>query len=315
VTSLPAHQQLERKIERIHRLLEVEGSIVTWNERIPDPDNPNQLRQIDVTIRRDSCLTLIECRLHKTPQDVNWIEELIGRRISLKADAVIAVSTSGFTKTARAKAARHGIHLRDFASLSSEEIQNWGRKRTLRLAFCEFTHVIVTIRVKESSGAAKPNLTDVEFQPVSPLLWRMLFQSIMHRLDEQKWSGVPVTIDSEVGANLLINGKPPVSIMMSTKVRRITEMVSLASVFEYADPSTEAKHAEFATFTASFLRVVTDFSFRTSFQRLTAIRLSSFRSIWSGYSRDLLLGRRSLHLAPGSDIAVSGSILSSFLST
>jgi hypothetical protein len=138
--------------------------------------------------------------------------------------------------------------LRDFASLSSEEIQNWGRKRTLRLAFCEFTHVIVTIRVKESSGAAKPNLTDVEFQPVSPLLWRMLFQSIMHRLDEQKWTGVPATISSEVGANLLINGKPPASITMSTKVRRVTEMVSLASVFEYADPSTEARHAELATF-------------------------------------------------------------------
>ena len=132
-------KQLEQKIERIHRLLEVEGSTVTWNDHIPDPDNPDQMRQIDVTVRRDNFLTMIECRLRAKPQDVQWIEELIGRRISLKADAAIAVSAFGFTKTAREKAAKYGIHLRDFATLTPDEIQNWGRKRTLRIAFCEFT--------------------------------------------------------------------------------------------------------------------------------------------------------------------------------
>jgi hypothetical protein len=126
-------KQLEQKIERIHRLLEVEGSTVTWNDHIPDPDNPDQMRQIDVTVRRDDFLTMIECRLRAKPQDVQWIEELIGRRISLKADAAIAVSASGFTKTAREKAAKYGIHLRDFATLTPEEIQNWGPS-----ARCEF---------------------------------------------------------------------------------------------------------------------------------------------------------------------------------
>ena len=130
------------------------------------------------TVRRDEFLTLIECRLHKTPQDVSRIEELIGRRISLKADAVIAVSTSGFTKTARTKADAYGIHLRDFASLSREEIQSWGQKRSLRLNFREFTHVTLTLRVNDSPANEKPNLTDTNSQPVKPLLWRMLFQLI-----------------------------------------------------------------------------------------------------------------------------------------
>jgi hypothetical protein len=147
-------------VERIHRLLEVEGSIITWDDHIPDPDNPEQMRQIDVSIRRDGCLTMVECRIHAKPQDVKWIEELIGRRASLKADAVIAVSASGFTKTARNKAASYGIHLRDFATLSREEIQNWGRRRTLRIAFCEFTQVVVTLRMNERPGGTPPQLTD-----------------------------------------------------------------------------------------------------------------------------------------------------------
>jgi hypothetical protein len=118
VSETPPHKKFEQQVERIHQLLEVEGSTVTWNDHIPDPDNPSRPRQIDVSIRRDGALTLIECRIHKDPQDVTWIEELMGRRTSLKADAVIAVSASGFTTTAREKAAAHGIHLRDLAALS-----------------------------------------------------------------------------------------------------------------------------------------------------------------------------------------------------
>jgi hypothetical protein len=124
MAELPPHKSFEQQVERIHQLLEVEGSTVTWNDHIPDPDNPARQRQIDVSVRRDGILTLIECRIHKDPQDVMCIEELIGRRISLKADAVIAVSASGFTKPVRNKAIARGIHLRDFAGPSEEEIQN-----------------------------------------------------------------------------------------------------------------------------------------------------------------------------------------------
>jgi hypothetical protein len=243
-----AHTELERKVERIHRLLEVEGSIVTWNDRIPDPDAPDQMRQIDVSIRRDDCLTLVECRLHSRPQDVQWIEELMGRRVSLGADAVIAVSASGFTKTAQKKAASFGIHLRDFATLSSEEIQNWGRRRTLRVAFCEFTQVVVTLFMKEPPDGALPKVTDGNGNPISPSLWYMLFQQIMHLLDEQKWTGASATVNIDVGAELLVNGKHPKSIKLATKVRRVIEMVTLASVVEYVDPLTVASHAEMGTF-------------------------------------------------------------------
>jgi hypothetical protein len=76
----------------------------------------------------------------------------------------------------------------------------------------------------------------------------MLFQQIMHLLDEQKWTGASATVNIDVGAELLVNGKHPKSIKLATKVRRVIEMVTLASVVEYVDPLTVASHAEMGTF-------------------------------------------------------------------
>lgn len=259
IDTLPPHTKLERQVERIHQLLEVEGAAVTWNDRIPDPDNPSQARQIDVTIRRDDTLTIVECRLHKNPQDVTWIEELMGRRTSLKADAVIAVSTSGFTKTAQEKAAAHGIHLRDFASLSDEEIQNWGRKRTLTVSFVEFSQVTLTMNLGEPPQATRPILTGLDGQPVNPMMWRLLYQSIMHQLDRDKWSGVPITMDGEIKAKVLVNGKPPLSIHLYAKIKRINQKVALSSVFEYADPIRSKGHAEVGRFDLGGSEIIENF--------------------------------------------------------
>jgi hypothetical protein len=88
----------EQQIHRLYELIEGGDAEVTWDDRIPDPDNPRQSRQIDVTIRRGNALTIVECRLHKEPQDVQWIEELIRRRLSLQATSAIAVFASGLER-------------------------------------------------------------------------------------------------------------------------------------------------------------------------------------------------------------------------
>ena len=126
-------KNFEKQIERIHRLIEGEGAEVTWDDRLPDPDNPEQLRQIDVTIRYPDSFSIVECRIHTKSQDVKWIEELIGRRQSLHADVVIAVSSSGFTSGAKKKAKKYGVILRDFNTLSEDEIKNWGKTHSTRL--------------------------------------------------------------------------------------------------------------------------------------------------------------------------------------
>jgi len=84
----PLHMTKESKdfeilISKIHELLEGQDAEVTWNDKITDPDNPIQSRQIDVTVRKENFLNIIECRLHTVKQNATWIEELIGRRYSL----------------------------------------------------------------------------------------------------------------------------------------------------------------------------------------------------------------------------------------
>jgi hypothetical protein len=128
----------EIMVAQITTLLEGDTAQVTWNERIIDPDNISQQRQIDVLVKKDNLTTLIECRLHKFPQDVKWIEELIGRQISLRAHAIIAVSSSGFTKGAIAKAKRFGINLRKFDELSYNEIATWFKPIKLSLFYWRF---------------------------------------------------------------------------------------------------------------------------------------------------------------------------------
>jgi hypothetical protein len=147
--SLRPSEKFEQQISRIHQLIEQPGSEVTWNDQLPDPDNPSRPRQIDVAIRRDGKLTLVECRIHSERQDVQWIEELIGRRVSLHADAVIAVSASGFTKGAILKARSFGIILRDFSTLTEEEISAWGHLTHVSLTFYEFTEVALTFRFSQ----------------------------------------------------------------------------------------------------------------------------------------------------------------------
>jgi hypothetical protein len=116
---------------------------------------PTTLAKCDKSISRlgkKRSLTLVECRIHNaTRQHVTWIEELIGRRISLQAASVVAVSSSGFTKGAKAKAARHGIVLRDFRSLSDAEILNWGRSVRLTLHFYQYSDVNIRFLTETES--------------------------------------------------------------------------------------------------------------------------------------------------------------------
>jgi hypothetical protein len=153
-------KNFERQIERIHRLLKAEGSEVTWNDRIPDPDNPSQARQIDITIRKGGQTTLVECRVHKSRQDVNWIQELIGRRESLRADAVIAVSASGFTAGAIAKAEKFGVILRDLWTLRQMEIASWGTPTKVNLVYYEFDECLVTFTMPAGAIPKRPAFTN-----------------------------------------------------------------------------------------------------------------------------------------------------------
>jgi hypothetical protein len=83
--------------------------------------------------------------LRKVAQDVQWIECLIGRRISLGAQSVIAVSSSGFTSGAFAKARQYGIITRDLQRLTDKEVESWGQRIELTLYYYQYSDLAVSL--------------------------------------------------------------------------------------------------------------------------------------------------------------------------
>jgi hypothetical protein len=146
-----ASDAFEQQIHRLHELVDGTDAEVTWNDRIPDPDNPKQSRQIDVTIKRGGTLTLVECRIHGERQDVKWIEELIGRRSSLQAAAVIAVSASGFTEGAILKARAHGIFVRDLEQITPAEIEQWGCTVAMTIHYYQYDNLELALFFRPES--------------------------------------------------------------------------------------------------------------------------------------------------------------------
>ena len=241
-------QEFERQIERIHRLLEKEASQVTWNDRIPDPDNPDQLRQIDIKIERDGAIIYIECRIHKAPQDVTWIEELIGRRASLQADAIIAVSASGFTEGALKKAVRFNIHTRTLQKLSDEEVQLWGHIARPSLVFYEFTGSRLCFTLATRYVSTPVSVTSEDGQPIP---WRGLFEPLMAQFDsDSELDTVSKAFSVESYGPFLVNGVKPLKIELTSMVRRITQPMPLDTALRYAagdeteDLARVQKHSE-----------------------------------------------------------------------
>jgi hypothetical protein len=176
-------EALERQVSRIHELLERSNGCVTWNDHIPDPDNPEQLRQIDVTVRRGDTLTLIECRLSRRRQDVKWVEELIGRRESLGAQAVIGVSSAGFTKGAQRKAGPFAVVLYDLRQLTDEDIAGWGSQVSLEIHYYQYSEVTLGVGFSpESIPKLEPSKIARELR--SHHLVQSAFNAAATRLDE-----------------------------------------------------------------------------------------------------------------------------------
>lgn len=175
----------EKMVSRIHELLEDDNSTVTWNERIPDPDNPNQGRQVDVLVKKNGTTNLIECRLHKKTQDVKWVEELIGRRISLEANSVIAVSASGFTSGAIKKANRHGVILRDLNTLTDKEITSWSRFVDVSVFFYRYENFKLSLHL-DTDDLSSINTDQIQKELRNYIGFRTLFKAQLDLIDEKK---------------------------------------------------------------------------------------------------------------------------------
>ena len=231
----------ERQVHRIHELLERSHEDVKWNERIPDPDNPKQLRQIDITIRSGGSLTIVECRLSNKPQNVKWVEELIGRRVSLGADAIIGVASAGFTSGAMRKASRYGVVLRDFRELTDAEIAGWPGRVTLMLYYYQYSDIVLAV------GFAPDSIGKIDHERLKPELRAhpvliSVFNAAERELEPLKLLARddkrPVKFRIVISPDSLqLCGEEVLEIVFQGTARLISQQISCARVTSYGDPS------------------------------------------------------------------------------
>ncbi len=233
-------EALERQIQRIHALLERPDSEVTWNDHIPDPDNPSQLRQLDVTIREQGKFTIIECRLWRKAQGVKWIEELMGRRESLHADTVIAVSEAGFTSGARKKAEKHGVLLRDLYQLTPEEIASWGRELALTIYYYEYSDLTLSLGFTDES-IPKLDMAVLKAQLQSHPILQSAFDAAEQNLDSLKLLARGDRRNVGFGVRLRpvsveLGGCPVVEVALDGRAKLMEQPIPSHSVVAYGEP-------------------------------------------------------------------------------
>jgi hypothetical protein len=114
----------QKLILRIHEILLPDGATLTESKMILDEDS-GSMREVDIcietTIINQKLMFMIECRDHSRKQSTEWIEQLITKSKSLKANKVIAISHKGFYKPAVKLAKKHGIETLDLIEAQNED--------------------------------------------------------------------------------------------------------------------------------------------------------------------------------------------------
>ena len=136
-------REFERLVARIEADADQHGMIVTSPDRIRSKIT-GRLREVDGSIRSrvgsSEVLITLECRCRTKVQDVTWIEQLASKRTAIGADRTIAVSSSGFTASAKSVAELNGISLMKLSDVSVADINS-----LLRLDFVIFWHKVCSV--------------------------------------------------------------------------------------------------------------------------------------------------------------------------
>ena len=151
----PEWREFEKLVARIEEAAAPAEASVESPDRIPDLVT-GTLREVDASIRYDigtvPVLITIECRRHKDPQDVMWVEQLIAKREAIGAARTIAVSWAGFSKEAKAVARRGGVELRRLEDVDRADIQSWLVLMSVLHVFRQSRVIGVRIAYRQRAG-------------------------------------------------------------------------------------------------------------------------------------------------------------------
>ena len=123
-----AGKKLEKTVKALEDLLSGSALKVTSPAKLPDYDSGGY-REVDISIEgkvgSHNILIAIECRDHQKRQNKTWIEQLRTKKESIRANKMIAVSTSGFSEGTKQTAQKYGIETRLISNLDSEELMDF----------------------------------------------------------------------------------------------------------------------------------------------------------------------------------------------
>lgn len=165
-------------------------------DRILDSETGTK-REVDVSIRcsvgTHNFLTVIECRDRKPPQDVTWIEQITGKTKAIKADKIIAVSTSGFTEGAKRKAEKNNIVLRTLEEFNVAETISWLKNITINRPYFKIINVNLGLITTKNKDQRRPHeLIKFEIKANDKILFseplgkHISFSDIIRFSNEQK---------------------------------------------------------------------------------------------------------------------------------
>ena len=226
----------EQQIKRIHDVLLQDHGIVTWNDRIPDPDNPKQSRQIDISVKINDEFIHIECRYHKAKQNIKWVEELFGRKVSLEASSIIGVSSSGFTDGAIKKAKKLGVFLCNLNELHDEAIKSWGKKTTIMFQYYKFYNIEICHYLESINGL---NHEEIQKDILSkPEYYDILFNQIKYELVKNTDFSLPYgfKFNNITGGNIDILGKPIIGLSIRGSVDKFSADFECPCIFSFNSP-------------------------------------------------------------------------------
>jgi hypothetical protein len=99
----PRSNEFQRLVKVIYEQIKPEGASVTESAMLREKGSSTE-REVDVLVEArlaDTVVRLaVECRDRSRRDDIEWIDQLIGKYRDLPVDKIIAVSASGVTKSA-----------------------------------------------------------------------------------------------------------------------------------------------------------------------------------------------------------------------
>jgi len=160
--------RLGRNLEKIVR--DLEKLLGDSNLEVKSPDKlfdyaSEIYREVDISIKgklgTNPILIVIECRDWGRAQNVTWIEQLKTKRDGIRANKMIAVSTSGFSPNAVILAEKYGIGIRNVNDLDAKELSGWIANNEVVDIFIGFEVEKVDYVVTDSSelGDVAPKAT------------------------------------------------------------------------------------------------------------------------------------------------------------